>query len=87
MVVDGKNVMPAVNKVLNHMKDFCNKVNIVDFDLAHLTKHMKVISGAWKGFSGKKITDVVNVGIGGSDLGPLMVTEALKPYQVSFGHS
>jgi glucose-6-phosphate isomerase len=66
MVVDGKNVMPAVNKVLNHMKDFCNKV----------------ISGAWKGFSGKKITDVVNVGIGGSDLGPLMVTEALKPYQV-----
>ena len=44
---------------------------------------MKVISGAWKGFSGKKITDVVNVGIGGSDLGPLMVTEALKPYQVS----
>ena len=42
----------------------------------------KVISGAWKGFSGKKITDVVNVGIGGSDLGPLMVTEALKPYQV-----
>ena len=87
MVVDGKNVMPAVNKVLNHMKDFCNKVNIVDFDLAHLTKHMKVISGAWKGFSGKKITDVVNVGIGGSDLGPLMVTEALKPYQVSLGYS
>merc|ERR1712055_806870 len=42
----------------------------------------KVISGAWKGFSGKKITDVVNVGIGGSDLGPLMGTEALKPYQV-----
>ena len=41
-----------------------------------------MISGAWKGFSGKKITDVVNVGIGGSDLGPLMVTEALKPYQV-----
>ena len=86
MVVDGKNVMPAVNKVLNHMKDFCNKVNIVDFDLSHLTKHTKVISGAWKGFSGKKITDVVNVGIGGSDLGPLMVTEALKPYQVSFEH-
>ena len=42
-----------------------------------------MISGAWKGFTGKKITDVVNVGIGGSDLGPLMVTEALKPYQVS----
>merc|ERR1711962_1037695 len=66
MVVDGKNVMPAVNKVLNHMKEFCNKV----------------ISGSWKGFSGKAITDVVNIGIGGSDLGPLMVTEALKPYQV-----
>ena len=47
---------------------------------------MKVISGAWKGFSGKKITDIVNVGIGGSDLGPLMVTEALKPYQVSCLH-
>merc|ERR1712193_337674 len=42
----------------------------------------KVISGSWKGFSGKAITDVVNIGIGGSDLGPLMVTEALKPYQV-----
>ena len=44
---------------------------------------MKVISGAWKGFSGMKITDFGYVGIGGSDLGPLMVTEALKPYQVS----
>merc|ERR1711971_1482441 len=66
MVVDGKDVMTDVNAVLDHMGQFCNKV----------------ISGAWKGFSGKKITDVVNVGIGGSDLGPLMVTEALKPYQV-----
>ena len=41
-----------------------------------------MISGQWKGYSGKKITDVVNVGIGGSDLGPLMVTEALKPFMV-----
>ena len=47
-------------------KDFCNRV----------------ISGEWKGYTGKKITDVVNIGIGGSDLGPLMVTEALKPYAV-----
>jgi glucose-6-phosphate isomerase len=64
--VDGKDVMPAVNAVLDHMKDFCNRV----------------ISGEWKGYTGKKITDVVNIGIGGSDLGPLMVTEALKPYAV-----
>ncbi len=47
-------------------KDFCNRV----------------IGGEWKGYTGKKITDVVNIGIGGSDLGPLMVTEALKPYAV-----
>jgi len=64
--VDGKDVMPAVNAVLDHMKDFCNRV----------------ISGDWKGYTGKAITDVVNIGIGGSDLGPLMVTEALKPYAV-----
>uniref|UniRef100_A0AAY4EK44 Glucose-6-phosphate isomerase n=1 Tax=Denticeps clupeoides TaxID=299321 RepID=A0AAY4EK44_9TELE len=62
--VDGNDVMPEVNKVLQKMKDFCHKVR----------------SGEWKGFTGKAITDVVNVGIGGSDLGPLMVTEALKPY-------
>uniref|UniRef100_A0A8C5FH89 Glucose-6-phosphate isomerase n=1 Tax=Gadus morhua TaxID=8049 RepID=A0A8C5FH89_GADMO len=62
--VDGKDVMPEVNGVLNKMKAFCHKVR----------------SGDWKGFSGKAITDVVNIGIGGSDLGPLMVTEALKPY-------
>jgi len=66
IMVDGKDVMPSVNGVLDHMKEFCGQV----------------IDGAWKGFTGKKITDVVNVGIGGSDLGPLMVTEALKPYQV-----
>ncbi|KAK2842866.1 hypothetical protein Q5P01_013066 [Channa striata] len=62
--VDGKDVMPEVNRVLDKMKTFCHKVR----------------SGEWKGFSGKSVTDVVNIGIGGSDLGPLMVTEALKPY-------
>ncbi|XP_066540856.1 glucose-6-phosphate isomerase b [Hoplias malabaricus] len=62
--VEGKDVMPDVNKVLDKMKGFCHKVR----------------SGEWKGFTGKSITDVVNVGIGGSDLGPLMVTEALKQY-------
>lgn len=66
VMVNGADVMPAVNAVLAHMKDFCGKV----------------ISGEWKGYTGKSITDVVNIGIGGSDLGPLMVTEALKPYQV-----
>ncbi|KAI2648095.1 Glucose-6-phosphate isomerase [Labeo rohita] len=64
IMVDGKDVMPDVNRVLEQMKGFCHKVR----------------SGEWKGFSGKTITDVVNIGIGGSDLGPLMVTEALKPY-------
>jgi glucose-6-phosphate isomerase len=63
--VDDKDVMPDVNRVLDKMKGFCDKV----------------ISGEWKGWTGKKITDVVNIGIGGSDLGPVMVTEALKPYQ------
>ncbi|XP_063802044.1 glucose-6-phosphate isomerase-like [Pseudophryne corroboree] len=62
--VDGKDVMPEVNAVLQKMKGFCQKVR----------------SGDWKGYTGKAMTDVVNVGIGGSDLGPLMVTEALKPY-------
>ncbi|TWW76107.1 Glucose-6-phosphate isomerase [Takifugu flavidus] len=62
--VDGTDVMPEVNRVLEKMKTFCHRVR----------------SGEWKGFSGKSITDVVNIGIGGSDLGPLMVTEALKPY-------
>nr|BAF91557.1 phosphoglucose isomerase-1 [Osteoglossum bicirrhosum] len=62
--VGGKDVMPDVNRVLEKMKGFCHKVR----------------SGEWKGYTGKAITDVVNIGIGGSDLGPLMVTEALKPY-------
>jgi glucose-6-phosphate isomerase len=61
---EGKDVMPDVNTVLQKMKAFCEKVR----------------TGAWKGYTGKSITDVVNVGIGGSDLGPYMVTEALKPY-------
>lgn len=65
IMVDGKDVMPDVNRVLDDMKRFCDKV----------------ISGEWKGYTGKRITDVVNIGIGGSDLGPVMVTEALKPYQ------
>nr|CAH7742211.1 unnamed protein product [Callosobruchus chinensis] len=64
LLVDGKDVMPDVNSVLEHMKTFT----------------ADVLSGKWKGYTGKKITDVVNIGIGGSDLGPLMVTEALKPY-------
>lgn len=62
--VDGKDVMPEVNRVLEQMKDFTHRLR----------------SGVWKGYSGKAITDVVNIGIGGSDLGPCMVTEALKPY-------
>jgi len=65
IIVDGEDVMPEVNAVLGQMKDFSEKV----------------ISGDWKGYSGKVITDIVNIGIGGSDLGPLMVTEALKPYK------
>ncbi|GAL86891.1 glucose-6-phosphate isomerase [Sporocytophaga myxococcoides] len=64
VIVDGIDVMPEVNKVLDKMKKFCEQVR----------------SGAWKGYTGKTITDVVNIGIGGSDLGPYMVTEALKPY-------
>ncbi|MFK7771427.1 MAG: glucose-6-phosphate isomerase [Saprospiraceae bacterium] len=62
--VDGKNVMPQVNAVLEQMKVFSNKV----------------IAGKWKGYTRKRITDIVNIGIGGSDLGPVMVSEALKPY-------
>lgn len=65
ILVDGKDVMPEVNAVLEKMKSFCQRV----------------ISGEWKGFTGKAITDVVNIGIGGSDLGPYMVTEALRPYK------
>ncbi len=62
--VDGVDVMPEVNRVLAHIRSFSEEVR----------------SGAWKGYTGKAITDVVNIGIGGSDLGPKMVCEALKPY-------
>jgi len=64
VLVDGEDVMPGINAVLEKMKGFCEKVR----------------SGAWKGYTGKAVTDIVNIGIGGSDLGPYMVTEALKPY-------
>ncbi len=65
VLVEGKDIMPGINEVLEKMKGFSEKV----------------ISGTWKGFSGKAITSVVNIGIGGSDLGPVMVTEALKSYK------
>ncbi|XP_028036722.1 glucose-6-phosphate isomerase [Bombyx mandarina] len=64
ILVNGKDVSTDVNAVLEHMKEFSDQV----------------VSGQWKGYTGKAITDVINIGIGGSDLGPLMVTEALKPY-------
>ncbi len=64
--VDGKDVMPEIQKVLKQVKGFTEKIH----------------SGEWKGFTGKKIKYIVNIGIGGSDLGPVMVTEALKPYWV-----
>ncbi len=59
---DGKDVMPDVQRVLGQMKNFCHHIH----------------SGEWKGYTGKKIKYIVNIGIGGSDLGPVMVTEALK---------
>ncbi|GAD81339.1 glucose-6-phosphate isomerase [Vibrio ezurae] len=65
VVVGGEDVMPAVNAVLDKIKSFTDRV----------------IGGEWKGYTGKAITDIVNIGIGGSDLGPYMVTEALSPYK------
>ena len=65
VMVDGKDVMPEVNAVLAKIKIFCDKV----------------ISGEWKGYTGKAIQHVVNIGIGGSDLGPVMITEALRPFK------
>lgn len=62
--VDGQDVMPEVNRVLGQMKGFSERLR----------------SGEWRGFSGRPITHIVNIGIGGSDLGPVMVTEALRPY-------
>jgi glucose-6-phosphate isomerase len=64
VLVDGKDVMPDVNEVLDKVKHFSESIR----------------SGQWKGYTGKAITDIVNIGIGGSDLGPVMVTEALKAY-------
>jgi glucose-6-phosphate isomerase len=64
IIVDGKNVVPEVHAVLNKMADFSNRVR----------------SGGWKGYTGKRIRNVVNIGIGGSDLGPVMAYEALKHY-------
>jgi glucose-6-phosphate isomerase len=64
ILVDGKNVVPEVHAVLDKMAEFSNRVR----------------TGAWKGFSGKRIKNVINVGIGGSDLGPVMAYEALKHY-------
>jgi glucose-6-phosphate isomerase len=65
IIIDGKNIMHDIQWVKNQMKYFC----------------AQVIQGQWKGYTGKSITDVVNIGIGGSDLGPVMVTEALKAYK------
>ncbi len=66
VMVDGEDVMPAINAVLLQMKTFCNQVH----------------SGEWLGYTGKKITDIVNIGIGGSDLGPAMICDALEPYGI-----
>lgn len=66
VVTDGKDVMPDVKRVLNQMREFCASVH----------------GGEWKGYTGKPVRQIVNIGIGGSDLGPYMVTEALKPYFV-----
>ena len=64
IVVDGENVVPEVHAVLDRMADFSNRVR----------------SGAWKGHTGKRIRNVINIGIGGSDLGPVMAYEALRHY-------
>lgn len=66
VLVDGQDVMPLVNAVLRKMARFCEQVH----------------TGHWLGYSGKKITDIVNIGIGGSDLGPAMICDALEPYGI-----
>lgn len=66
VMVDGKDVMPEVNAVLDKMAGFCAKVH----------------NGAWLGYTGKQMTDIVNIGIGGSDLGPAMICDALEPYAI-----
>src|SRR5690606_33998284 len=65
IIVDGKDIMPDIHEVLAKMETFSNQV----------------IDGSWTGYTGKAIEHIVNIGIGGSDLGPVMVTEALKPYK------
>ena len=65
VLVDGKNIKPQIQSALRKIKSFSNKV----------------ISGKWKGYTGKSITDIVNIGIGGSDLGPDMVVESLQYYK------
>ena len=67
VILEGNDVMPEVKKVRQQMKAFCEKVH----------------TGNWKGYTGKRIQHIVNIGIGGSDLGPVMVTEALRPYWVA----
>lgn len=64
--IDGKDIMPEIRETRQKMKSFCKKIH----------------NGEWKGYTGKKIKNIVNIGIGGSDLGPVMVTEALKPYWI-----
>ena len=64
VLVDGSDVMPEINQVLNHMATFANKIR----------------SGEWRGYTGKKIKNIINIGIGGSDLGPVMAYEALKSF-------
>ncbi len=66
VIVNGRDIMPDVNRVLEQMRFFCERLH----------------SGAWRGYSGRQITDVVNIGIGGSDLGPCMATEALRAFHV-----
>ncbi len=66
VLVDGENVIPSISKVRSRMRDFCSSIH----------------SGTWKGYTGKPIRHIVNIGIGGSDLGPVMVTEALRPYWI-----
>lgn len=66
IMVDGEDIMPSINAVLEQMKQFCARVH----------------SGEWLGYTGKKITDIVNIGIGGSDLGPAMICDALEPYAI-----
>jgi glucose-6-phosphate isomerase len=70
VLVDGRDVMPDINAVLTQMRHFSDAVR----------------SGSWQGYQGQKITDVVNIGIGGSDLGPQMITQALTPYGRSGPH-